>query len=149
MSLISALGNYAFEYCFRLESAYLPKLTSKIAYQCFWNCSALSSIYAPSATGIEQQGLAGCINLLSASFPYVSFISGSAFQSCYTLLSLYLMSTSMVSLGNTNAFSSTPISNYTTSTGGVYGSIYVPASLLNSYKAATNWATYSNRIVGV
>lgn len=59
------------------------------------------------------------------------------------------MSTSVVSLGNINAFSSTPISGYTSSTGGVYGSIYVPASLLASYKAATNWVNYSDRIVGV
>lgn len=36
-----------------------------------------------------------------------------------------------------------------TSTGGIYGSIYVPASLLASYKTATNWITYSSRFVGV
>jgi len=52
-------------------------------------------------------------------------------------------------LSNINAFGSTPISNYTTSTGGVYGSIYVPASLVDSYKTATNWATYSNRITAI
>ena len=44
---------------------------------------------------------------------------------------------------------STPISNYTSSTGGVYGSIYVPASLYNDYVTDTNWSAYSARIVSV
>jgi hypothetical protein len=47
------------------------------------------------------------------------------------------------------ALSSTPIWGYTTSTGGVYGSVYVPSSLLTSFKTATNWVTISDRIVGV
>ena len=55
----------------------------------------------------------------------------------------------MATLTSTNTFASTPISTYTTSTGGVYGSIYVPDTLLDSYKAANNWKTYSARFVGL
>ena len=55
----------------------------------------------------------------------------------------------MIALQNINAFTSTPISNYTTSTGGVYGSIYVPESLYSSYIASTNWVTYSDRFVSL
>jgi hypothetical protein len=32
---------------------------------------------------------------------------------------------------------------------GSFGSIYVPGSLIASYKSATNWATYANRIVAL
>ena len=62
-------------------------------------------------------------------------------------MSLYLLGSSLVILSNKNAFSGTPmsLSTYT----GSFGSIYVPASLLASYKAATNWTTYSKRFVGV
>lgn len=47
------------------------------------------------------------------------------------------------------AFSSTPISTYTTYTSGVNGSIYVSASLVDAYKSATNWAVFSNRITSI
>jgi hypothetical protein len=59
------------------------------------------------------------------------------------------MGSSIPSLAYTNAFYSTPIAGYTASTGGVYGSIYVPASMLESYKTANNWSYFSDRFVGV
>ena len=71
------------------------------------------------------------------------------FMRCYNLLSLYLLGSSVVSVANINVFSSTPMSNYTTSTGGVYGKIYVPSSLYNSYITAATWRTISARIVSV
>ena len=55
----------------------------------------------------------------------------------------------MTTLVNSNALSSTPIAGYTTSTGGVYGSIFVPSSLLASFKANSVWSWYSDRFVGV
>ena len=53
----------------------------------------------------------------------------------------------IVSLGNKNAFYNTPMSKSTYT--GSFGSIYVPASLVNSYKTATNWSTYSARITSI
>ena len=76
-------------------------------------------------------------------------ISNRAFSQCYNLLSFYLLGPTVLPLQNINAFATTPISNYTTSTGGVYGSIYVPESLYSSYITATNWATYSARFVSM
>jgi hypothetical protein len=32
---------------------------------------------------------------------------------------------------------------------GSFGSIYVPASLVDAYKSATNWATYADRITAI
>ena len=45
----------------------------------------------------------------------------------------------MATLRNISALSSTPIK---------YGAgyIYVPATLVDTYKAATNWSTYANKI---
>ena len=59
-------------------------------------------------------------------------------------MKLYLLSTSVVTLSNKNAFTLTPMSNSTYT--GNFGSIYVPMSLVSAYKTATNWATYSARI---
>ena len=64
------------------------------------------------------------------------------------LESLYLLGSGVKALRNTTVFTSTPISTYTTSLGH-NGSIFVPASLLTSYKAAANWSVYSARFVGL
>jgi len=60
---------------------------------------------------------------------------------------LQLGASSVATLNHVNAFYSTPmsLSSYT----GSFGSIYVPASLVNAYKSATNWATYSSRITAI
>ena len=65
-------------------------------------------------------------------------------MSCVTLTALYLLSTSVVTLANVNAFTNTPISESTLT--GDFGSIYVPESLVSAYQSATGWSTYSARI---
>lgn len=77
----------------------------------------------------------------------VTSIGNYAFYSCRKLSSLYLMGSSVVSLGGTNVFTYTPMSVSTYL--GYFGSIYVPASLLTAYQAARYWSVYSSRFVGV
>jgi len=64
------------------------------------------------------------------------------------LVSLYITSVTRVPTLGAGAFSSTPIGGYSAKAGR-YGSVYVPSSLVNSFKTATNWAAVSSRIVGV
>lgn len=142
------IGESAFIGCTSLKTVNTT-LTSYIGAYAFSNCSALESINLLSLKAVNSAVFSGCINLSFASFQSVSRIQSSAFYGCFNLLTLYLMSTSVVTLMHANAFWSTPISTYTTSTGGVHGSIFVPASLYNSYLTATNWSTYSSRIVSV
>jgi len=120
-----------------------------ISNYAFASCTALTTVSFPVCTGIGSSAFQYCSKLTSANFPVCTYIGSFAFRNCYNLLSLYLMGSSLCSLAGTNAFNSTPISNYTTSTGGVYGSIYVPASLYSSYITSTNWVAYSSRFVGV
>lgn len=70
------------------------------------------------------------------SLPVCSYIGSYAFEKCSALQSLYLLSTAVVSLDDSNAMRSTPlsVSTYT----GSFGSIYVPSSLLTAYKSARN-----------
>ena len=67
----------------------------------------------------------------------------SVFANCTNLMALYLLSTSRVSINALAAsiFSGTPLS------AGGSGSIYVPASLIDSYKASAYWTYVSARFV--
>ena len=69
----------------------------------------------------------------------ITSIRAYCFAGCTKLKALILRNTNVVALANTNAFQSTPIASGT-------GFIYVPAALIDSYKAAPNWTTYANQI---
>ena len=150
---VKTMGSRVFQNCSLLSSVSLPVCTNIHASAPFGSCSSLTIISLPAL--ISFDGVSGwrdsgcfdkCINLSVINLPkYTGTIFQFHFRSCYNLLSLYLGGSTVCTLESTNAFTSTPISNYTTSTGGVHGSIYVLSSLYNSYKTATNWVTYSNR----
>ena len=144
----TSIGNYAFAYCSSLTTMSFPACTS-IGNYAFSYCTNLTTASFPACTSIGSCVFAYCSSLATASFPACKSIGGSAFSKCCTFISLYLLGSSVARLANSNAFSSTPFMGYVSSTSGVWGSIYVPASLLDSYKTATNWAYYSLRFVGV
>lgn len=146
------IASAAFNNCSQLSTAIFPKAVTvgNINYGgAFMYCSNLKLISFPLAETIGASAFAYCSELTSASFLSLTRICSQAFQGCRRLLSLYLLGSSICNLNSVNAFSSTPIANYTTSTGGVRGSIFVPVSLYSSYISATNWATYSARFVSM
>jgi hypothetical protein len=57
------------------------------------------------------------------------------------------MNSSVCTLNNSNAFTSTPYAGYSASFSGT-PYIYVPTSLVDAYKSATNWTYFSSYIVG-
>lgn len=142
------ISSHAFRDCSNLRSVSFPVCTS-IGRSAFAKCASLTTVDFPACTLISDYVFEYCSSLTTISFASIVTIGSYAFRSCYKLLSLYLLGSSVASLATINAFYQTPISNYTTSTGGVYGSIYVPASLYNSYLTATNWSQYSSRFVSV
>lgn len=135
----------AFYNCYSLATISFPKCTY-INYQAFYNCSSLISAYFPECSIMSNNVFRNCVNLTTVSFPKCISIYNTAFQACSKLESAYFMASSIISLG-ANVFTSTPMS--LSSYLGYFGSIYVPASLLASYKTATNWAAYSSRMVGI
>lgn len=148
LPMASYIGNYAFSYCTLLQSVHLSNV-SYIGRNAFAGCYSLQSANLPVASYIGGCAFAWCYSLQSIDLPKASYIGGDAFRRCYKLLSLYLGSTSVCSLAASNAFTLTPIADYTTYTGGVYGSIYVPASLYSDYINATNWTVFSSRFVSI
>lgn len=142
------IGSNAFYNCNELTSINFS-LCSIISNSAFYNCTKLISIKFPDVTQIAVNAFNYCTNLIMAEFTRCQTINMNIFASCYNLLSLYLLNSTIASLVNINAFYSTPIDGYTTATNGVYGSIYVPASLVDSYKSADNWSYFADRFVGL
>ena len=154
-----SISSYAFSGCSRLTIVDLPAATS-IGGHAFSDCRALTTANFPAATSIDSYAFSDCSNLTTANLPSVAGIGGNAFNNCSKLTtvdlssvgrigsrvfyncskltSLILRSGVMATLASTNAFSGTPIASGT-------GYIYVPAALVDSYKAANNWSTYANQ----
>lgn len=169
----SLIGTYAFYSCNKLSNISLPECTT-IHSSAFISCRSLETIYAPKTETIMACAFSDCRSLKSIDFPVVSMISSSAFltcyelsvaslgssltnigntafRSCYNLISVYIYGSNVPTL-TTNAaglFYSTPIGGYTTSTGGVYGSVYVPASLVDTYKTEQYWSYIADRITSI
>lgn len=143
--ICSIIQSSAFSGCSSLTTINFPECSS-IGVGAFSRCTYLNSLSFPKLQLIGSGAFYSCSNLSVASFPMCSSIYYSAFQYCSKLESLYLMGSSVAKLGP-SAFTYTPMS--LSSYLGHFGSIYVPSSLLSSYQAATNWAAFSARMVGV
>lgn len=139
----SSIGFEAFYYCPRLATISFPNCTN-IGGNAFNKCAALTSVSFPNCTSIGTSAFYSCTSLTSANFPNCSHIKSGAFSNCSSLTTLILTASSVVTLDNITAFANTPMSKSTYT--GSFGSIYVPVSLVDAYKSATNWATYANRI---
>jgi hypothetical protein len=108
----------------------------------FYECTTLTTVSFPSCQRIWKNALGKCSSLTTASFPAASVIGSYAFSGCWRLQSIYLTGSSLCKLSNSNAFTSTPYAGYSASFSGT-PYIYVPTSLVNSYKTATNWTYFS------
>ena len=149
------IGSYAFRNCSNLTSVNFPNC-SYIGSFAFRDCSSLTNISFPNCSYIGSYAFGRCSSLNNICFGFGisnantmirTYIYASAFASCKNLTNLTLYYPSVATLSNINAFASTPMSISTLT--GSFGSIYVPASLVNAYKSATNWATYADRITAI
>lgn len=142
---VASIDTNVFHGCNKLSNVNFPLLRD-IGMQAFMNCSKLSSVHFPVLSKIGYGAFWNCESLNTANFPKVQQIGNYAFSNCYNLKSLYLTGSSVCALTNSTAFASTPIGGYSASAG-TYGSIYVPTSLVDAYKSATNWTYFSSRFV--
>lgn len=149
------IGSYTFTDCFKLTSVNFPACRT-INPGAFSRCSRITSVDLPSCVSIFTSAFIGCSGLsrvalgfdtLSASTAVYPNIYQMAFSECTNLTTLELYWPSVAALQGINAFQTTPMSN--SSYTGSFGSIYVPASLVDAYKSATNWATYADRITAL
>ena len=136
MPNLTSCGTQAFYNCRRLETISLPKLTGSVE-QGFYDCRELISADLSALTGVASRCFQNCYKLTALDLPKVTSISNNGLESCRTLSALILRHTSVVTLSNVNAFNNTPMRGYNSTN----GTIYVPSSLISSYKSASNWSS--------
>ena len=111
---VTTLRNYAFYYNTSLVRVVLPNMTGQCVTNAFRGCTKLEFFDAP------------CGSLQSA-----------CLNGCTALKTLVLRKTGTIcSMANANVLTSTPFAS-----GGTGGTVYVPSTLIESYKTATNWST--------
>ena len=135
---VKVVGAYAFYGNTKLESISMDAVTS-VESEGFRNCTKLVNAHLPSAASLKDSSFNTCTLLerVDCSATYVGITS---FYNDPALATLILRNTDTVAeLYNTGVFYNTPIAKGT-------GYIYVPAELVDSYKAATNWSSFADQI---
>jgi len=162
---LTSVGDSAFYYCYALDDINIPSTVTSIGAHTFYNCFALKGIELPSGIDeISDYMFYGCYNLDSIDIPSgvssigdgafgncyalstvtipatVTTIENDAFGSCYGIMEYHLKPTTPPTLRNTGAFSGMSSDCV----------IYVPYSanhsILNAYKAATNWSSFASKM---
>lgn len=152
----------AFNACTSLVLLNLPNVET-LGVSCFQNCTSLVSINVPLVKTVNSKSFSLCTSIEKIVLPSLtSFISGDNFSYCYKLkyvdlgnvekinswafVSCKVLETvilrradAICELAATNAFSQSGVVNGN-------GYIYVPKTLVDTYKSATNWSTYANQI---
>ena len=140
LPMCETIMNSAFYSCSSLQTVSLPACTT-VGNYAFYNCSSLQTVSLPACTIVGYAAFNKCKSLSEVNLPKCKSISKAAFSECSFLQELTIgteISTVCV-LEHSNAFQGCS----------ALTSIYVPASLVESYKAATNWTFYSDKIVGI
>ena len=131
----TTVGNSAFQNCSSLSKVSLP-MCSSIGIRAFNNCSSLSQISLPMCNYIDSYAFNNCRSLSQLSLPVCSSIGGLAFGYCSSLSIITIGYSGVCSISTSEILYQTPIASGT-------GSIYVPTSLVDAYKSATNWSYFS------
>lgn len=142
---LKTAGNKAFIHCRKLVNIDLPNLTT-IGEECFNSCSVLESVNLPLLRSLRAQEFNNCKALKKIDLPSVTTLSSKysfgnygPFSGCSALETVILRNNSVVTLQYSKIFADTLIASGT-------GYVYVPASLVDSYKTATNWVTIADQI---
>ena len=132
------VGYSAFYACSLLNQVSLP-MCSSIGNYAFYNCGSLTQVSLPVCSSIGNNAFYNCGSLTQVSLPVCRYIAGDVFAFCRSLSIITIGYSSICSLNTSNVFLGTKITSST-------GSIYVPTSLVDSYKSATNWSYFSTQI---
>lgn len=136
--LITLAAGSVFKNCTALTSVNLPSVI-QCGSSSFSGCKALVNIVLPACTALSYFAFLGCNALETVDLPVCKNLNFSGiFENCTNLKAVILRSTDGVVPVMSNAFNPSGIASKT-------GYIYVPASLIDAYKANTNWSTYASQ----
>lgn len=138
---LTMIRSQMFAYCASLTSISFPELTSVNGSQHFISCTNLVDVYMPKLQTAGGNMLQGCTKLEIVDMPVLTSLAYTRmFYGCSKLQTLILRHTGGVVPVSNDAFTNTPFAGY----GGLTGTLYVPSSLVASYKTASNWSTLYN-----
>lgn len=101
------------------------------------------SAFLPEMTELELAGFMDCTEMTEIEMSVCASIANKAFLNCSVLGTVIIRTPdSVCTLSDVNAFTGTPIESGE-------GRIYVPASLVDSYKTAANWSTFADQILAI
>lgn len=134
-------GMVVFGYMFDGELLYLPKMKESLTMS---DLTSNVPKYVNLPEFVDQytsrrRMFGGNTVIQKVWLPKVTNIQYKDFNGCTALVALILAKTTLVPLTDVNVFE-----NSTVATGTGY--IYVPSTLVDEYKTATNWVTYASQI---
>jgi hypothetical protein len=135
-SEITKLGSAVFYNISSINYINFPNVTS-IAYQCFRNSGVTGFIYFRKLTSIAGEIFMGCNNLTGVDLGEITNVANNSFNGSRNIKTLIIKN--RASLGNVNAFTTTPFAN-----GNVGGTLYTNYGNETWYPTATNWVSLSS-----
>lgn len=159
LPLVTNLDSNAMAYCTSLEYVNIPMLESTNT-AAFRGCSKLTTIGFPNlvtvggymladcpliehldfslVTNVLNNAFANCRGLKTINFAQKIDITSYVFNNCSSLEAVIMRSAEMSTLSHPQTFAGSKVAAGA-------GYIYVPAALIDTYKAATNWSNYANQ----
>ena len=135
---VTTIGVLAFDGYSSLTSITIPNSVTTIDRGGLSFTGLIDVVLPNSVTSIGKEAFMSCSALTSVTIPNsVTHIGDIAFENCTSLTSITVNASTPPTLGG-YAFDAT--NNCP---------IYVPAESVDTYKAATNWSTYSSRIQAI
>lgn len=137
---LTTMGSYAFSgnatYKMAFKSINLPKCTA-IPASTLGYCPNVKELVLPECTSVGNSSLTNCTNLAFVDLPKCKSIANYGLRNNSKLETLILRSETLCTLSN-YALNSSKIAGGT-------GYVYVPAALVDTYKAATNWSKLASQ----
>ena len=157
---VTSLPDYCFDGCASLRSVNLNGVQTVGSYA-FRGCPSLSSIATPFLITIGDYALSGNVGLVSVSFPLVETLGNYVFSGCTALktvdLGVSVRTLKLQVFNSCNALEGVYIRNTSAvcsldrmlKNAAPYPPVYVPADLVDQYKATSPWSDYSDNIFAI
>ena len=149
-STVTSIGQYSFASCKNISTFTATGAITTFSTYTFTGASAdhkmtVREIHLPNlGTSIalnlnfgSATAANACQYLEVCDIGKAKSIAANTFANCYNLQTLIMRRTSVTTCANVNAFLNTPVRGRNSMT----AKIYVPSSLIDSYKAASVWST--------
>lgn len=157
---ITTVGEDAFSGFTSLSAVTLDSNTNGIANHAFANCSNLKSINLQNIEYIDYSAFYDCYKLENATMNKVKYIDDGSFRNCTNMKNVYIGG-AIKSIGSHAFFGCTSLESLTVNSTTpppvgrsiLYGAdkciIHVPRNSVNSYKTASGWSEYADRITSI